>query len=255
MNEYHQIIYDIEMVKHFLEMFPLPKDNPHLCMCVNLFARKKYYSPLTKSEHLLSRIHLYGPLDENIRKILKVNVPIGCYISSNQRTNESVIIPDEALGLYINLRLKDSLAALGQLVSFSLGPNEKNRNPISHFNELVGKTDYQSKNNRKLIQIDFDTKDENLIQKSRELFRKTNILQNIVCEVETKNGFHIVYENNKEIDGKTLHEFQKENIIDVVNGSGNCIKAPFFTLTHQPHIVIPGSYQGGFKVKFSQRFS
>lgn len=259
-REHHEIVYDKEQVEKFLELFPLPDNDPYLCMECVLFARKKYCQDLTKDEHILERVFLVGnkPIKDQVRKLMKLHVPLGCYISSNERKGVSIVIPNDALALYISPKWKDSLSAMGKLVQHHIQSvhkfDEKKRNPLHHFKSLIGCTNFESSRVRKLIQIDFDTKEEHWIQKSREMFQKTNVTKHIVCEVETKNGFHIIYENSKEIDGKTLHIFQKSHTMDTLSANLNPIRSPIFTLSHQVLVVLPGTYQGGFCVKFSNQF-
>ena len=107
----------------------------------------------------------------------------------------------------------------------------------------------------KLVQIDFDTKDIKEVENAKKVFEKVGILKRLVCVVETKNGYHIVYQNSRtEIDGKILHEYRLSTKMITTTRTNKKLEAPVFSITHEPLVVIPGTYQGGFKVRFSSAF-
>jgi hypothetical protein len=104
------------------------------------------------------------------------------------------------------------------------------------------------------MQIDLDTKDHSELEKTKNLLRETGVLQHIVCAVETKNGYHIVYTKEKGIDHKKLYEYKKSTAIKKPNVQGKLTTDYIFSITNQPLIIIPGTIQGTFKAKFTDIF-
>ena len=72
--------------------------------------------------------------------------------------------------------------------------------------------------------------------------------------VETRGGYHIVYQSSKSIKHKELWEFAQSTAFFKDNREGKPIKDHWFSITNQPNVIIPGTYQGSFQAKICQNF-
>lgn len=257
----YSVVYDPEQVIQFLNQFIPSADTPHLCIVLNLFSRRKYAPEMKNAEHILQRICVNGgkSAEDAVRKLIRLHSPIGTFVEFDpaQPNGVPIAIPNESLALYASLDIKDSAKAVGKVLTDTLASfteGAKRRFPLTSLEYEIANTNAVSMNNN-LIQIDFDTKDHDQVQRSIEVFRKVGVLQNIVCAVETKNGYHIVYRNDRDkIDGKTLHEYRNSTNMTTTTRTLQKLDAPIFSFTRHPIIVVPGTLQGGFKVKFTNIF-
>lgn len=125
-------------------------------------------------------------------------------------------------------------------------------------------------------QIDVDSKDPEFLKTFKQVLVDTRVSQTVVCVVETKNGFHIVFRKSKTCDLKTLHEYRSttapfapkkaqttvEGSADIAPIANNAKKGKkpngeieyAFTMTNEPLVIVPGTYQGGFEAKLCKDF-
>lgn len=102
----------------------------------------------------------------------------------------------------------------------------------------------------KMYQIDLDTKDKALIEELKPLVKES---VNVVMTVETKNGYHIIYD--KVLKGtKELNQWGKTHgeVKTAVNGKGYI--DPLLSISSDPDIVVPGSLQAGFGARIVDIF-
>ena len=109
--------------------------------------------------------------------------------------------------------------------------------------------------NGKLMQIDLDTKDPIKLQETRVILQKTGVLERIIFTVETKNGYHIIYKKSDAIDNKALHEHKLSTTVKKTARNGDTTIDYLFSITNQPLVVVPGTYQGGFQARFANVFN
>lgn len=247
----HEIIYDKQQVLEFLTPFIPNKDEPELCISLMLFARRKYHTGLAKGEYVLNRTFIAGGTtpDTAVRKLWKLHVPVGCFIDSND-----VVIPNNALCVYAVLKPKNMLKALSttskQCMDI-LTDGLKMNNPYKLFEINIGKSDSDIRTgNGKFVQIDLDTKDPDRLKSTCQVLEQSDARLHIISITETRGGYHIVYRKNKDINHKMLYEFKEQSKFRKQAHDGTQVSDYWFSQTNQPLVIVPGTYQGGFKAKW-----
>lgn len=254
-NESYKIIHDQDQVLNFIKLFT--PNSPKYVLNLMLFARRKYSSELSRGEMILSRIFLDGSNDDRndenfgIRSLLKLyrlHVPIGSFVDN------VTPISNNALALYALLDIKSPIKALAKTLVKCTEDSDNNKitkNPHKLFNSEIGNSNaYNQQNNpNPYVVIDLDSKKEEDVQAVIELFQEANVTPFIKLCVETKNGYHIVYEKdkNKTINRKAIYDFGKTTAIKKKNIKGKPVTDYWFSTMKQPTVIVPGTYQGGFK--------
>lgn len=250
--DHHHIIHDPSQVKIFAELFvPL---KAHQAINLSLIARRKYAPTLTESAYILQRVIIGG--DENrtraedhlYRYLLRLECPVGSYIDKEERP-----IPDESLAVYAFIDPKDTIKALSSTLHECverMSNGDSLPNAFNLYKEQITKT--KSIGGEKYRQLDIDTKDSENIQIVRDLLFRAKIKPLIT--VETRGGYHVIYRNKKEIDHKFLHDFKKSTVFEKPNVYGVSTKDYWFSITGYSMMIVPGTYQGGFKTKISKIF-
>ncbi len=238
----YQVIHDPIQVMEFINLF-IP-DQKHHALVFQLFARRKYNAVLSKSEFILNRIIIGGNIMPAmaLKSIQKLEIPIGYYTGSNDEC-----IPNDSLALYCLLRPKDMVKAMSktltQCINF-LSSDDEPRNPMSMYKVEIGKSGYNCKDD-KLMQIDLDSKDAVVIHEVKKLFEKINLT--VLMTVETRGGYHIIYHKSSDIDYKSLYEYTMKNVVEHIGHDGKKYKDKVFSICNEPNVIVPGTYQGGFK--------
>ena len=264
LKQWHKIIHDPDDIKQFASIFSIRKRN--LALCMYLTARRKYFPSLTAGTLILQRPivtggeYFEGHLYQNV---LRLETPIGSYLDKDN------ILPTEALALYVLIDPKDTIKAMSKTLTtcvetFTNG--EELPNAYKLYREEISKCNINNvKESIKYRQIDIDTKQLEYIIQTNDLLTKLNIP--IILCVETRGGFHIVYspdlnnsdkninqspegfkQNSKDI-GRSLHEFKQTTMFTKPNINGKMVKDYWFSITNQPNIIMPGTYQGGFPTR------
>lgn len=244
---HYNLIHDENQIAKFLEIFYAPLENIDYVLPIVMFARRKYNSNLSRGEILLNKIFIDSSDNIiNVRKIKKLNVPMGCYRDGDND------IPNNSLIIYGYIVPKDPVLALNRTMTKYLEDMRISRNTKIHklYNSEILRSDI--KGNGAHTIIDLDTKDDTNIQKTKQILQQANVLPFIVICVETKNGYHIVFKKDVTIDRKMLHDFKKETEFDKKSNDGKNIKDYWFSISRANMIVLPGTYQGGFKASIKQ---
>lgn len=95
----HRIIRNEGLLEDFIEWLPELRPNERYYLCLQ--ARKKYM-PSLKSSDKTQLKRFVSDKSKLLEKIRQLECPVGCY-----RTKEGLIIPDEAIALYITLNPRD----------------------------------------------------------------------------------------------------------------------------------------------------
>lgn len=248
LNQNYKIIYDPEQVQTFLKLFS-PKCSQDVLEFL-LFARRKYCPSLSKGEIILSRTFI----DNNdstselrsLRKLYRLHVPIGSFVHGPKEES----IPQESLALYASLIHKCPIKAMTKTLTKCLDDIiTGNNNYRCH---KLFKAEISRSNSTSSIQydvIDLDSKESDKVQSVIELIKESNLTSFIKICIETKNGYHIAFEKNKEINRKLLYEFKTKTIFYKENNKGQSVKDYWFSITNTPIVIVPGTLQGGFKTK------
>jgi hypothetical protein len=180
--------------------------------------------------------------------------------SYNSDTRSLKNLPQEGLVLYASLNPRSAFKALTEfnkkmtewtynaVVNKEMGDLVTIKNTTSIMKTCIQNSSYESK----YIQLDLDKKEQEYID-ILEKFLNDNLI-NVHCIIETKNGFHYI------LDSKNLTGEQKKNIFngtlknlkfETLNRIGEpVIKNIIDINSNNPMSPIPGTYQGGFPVKF-----
>lgn len=164
-------------------------------------------------------------------------------------------ISQQSLCVYAMLRPKSMLKPLAKILTScmdSLSSGEQvHPNLLSSYQVEIGRSGYtESGSKEPLRQIDVDSKDPSFLVEFKKVLQETKVSETIVCIVETKNGFHIVFRKSANSDMKRLHEYRlSTSAADDKSQKKNLEQTCSFTMTNEPLVIVPGTYQGGFKAR------
>ena len=265
-DQYYQIVYDYKQVYEFAKRF-LPSKSTQV-MNLTLFARRKYDSNIPKATIKLKQMFLCGCerddsntifRDQKCQKLVielyRLHCPIGSF-----NINSTEVISNDALVVYAHLIPKNPIKALNKTLTQCIDTifeesddNKKLRNVLSFLHDEIGRTNSRIDKNEKLTHIDLDTKDPGKIIKVRTILEEANITPFIRMCVETRSGYHIIY-NSRPVENcinhKMIYDFKNKTKIINKNVLGEDVVDYWFSITNTPYVAIPGTIQGGFKVKF-----
>ena len=242
----YKLIHDCEQIKRFDELF-LPNEN-HLAINLSLVARKKYAPDLPDSVYILSRVIVGGDQNRNKaaahlhRYILRLETPYGSYVDKNDQP-----ISNDALALYAFIDPKDTVKALSATLNEcveKMSNGESVPNAFNLYKDQINKSKAPP-TAEQYRQIDLDTKDSKHIETVKELLVKTGV--KVLMAVETRGGYHLVYKPDRSINNKLLYEFKETTKFETLDRNGKPVKDHWFSITNSPMVIVPGTYQGGFK--------
>lgn len=232
----YQVITDEKLLKDFIEWLPDLKENEKYYMC--LFARSKYTKDAEGKNgiaHIKSdKAQLKRFVTDKTRmfnKIQQLECPVGAYMQRD------VIIPQEALALYITLNprnlYKATLESAIKLIK-SIDNQNTNMNPhqevLSEIQRCKSRTCY--------VDFDLDWTDS----PQNEMFVIQSISQFFDNEgvefLKTRGGYHILVDPEK-VRPSIKHKWYQF-----------MAKQPYVDQTGDQMIPVPGTYQGGFTPHF-----
>lgn len=123
-------------------------------------------------------------------------------------------------------------------------------NPYKLFEINIARGDSDTSADGKFIQIDLDTKSSDKLDMTRKVLNESDARKHIVSVTETRGGFHIVYRKDKTINHKMLYEFKQQTTFQKPAHDGRMVSDHWFSQTNQPLVIVPGTYQGGYKAKW-----
>lgn len=259
----HTIIHNCDDIRRFANTFNV--DKRHLALCLYLTMRRKYctnnpynlnYSERRDSKNatisqgtkILNRVIIPGGPNFERRlyqNILRLETPIGSY------TDNDINVPNHALALYVMIDPKDTIKAMSKVLSkcvdslTNYSKSEELPNAYSLYREEIPKS---NSTGQKYKQIDLDTKDLKQVEETHALLVKLNIT--IIMCIETHGGFHIIYSADTDKDiNRALYEFKQKTAFKKDNIDGKTVTDYWFSITHQPNVIMPGTYQGGFPAR------
>ena len=259
-NEYHAVVHDRVQVERFAEMFtPIGEDDVLL-----LFAsfRRKYLHSNAETAHLvqtpcISRTAITGVTPSKFyREVSRFQVPVCCYVDRNENP-----YPNGTMTVYCPLNPRSSVMAYEHLTGYftslfvksSIKPEENQsvKNIVS-----VVKSGLQKAIPKSLFyELDIDTKDPVLLTKIHSVIKsQTRGTDAIVCIIETKNGFHVVFKCDKfskyvkSAYGKVFMHSEWE--FEDIDSDGNYCTKRYVEIRTDAAPPVPGTFQAGFKVRF-----
>lgn len=229
----HILIHDLEQIEKFYSLFAGYLQND-FCFILKLLARKKYWPEGNiKGGQILTTEIIYK--NDIIKSIRKLQCDVNAYVDKDNK-----VIPTSALCLLLDLRPKSCLIAMSETINSRIKGDEQH--VYSKFRKILNSTNIGANDFK---QVDVDTKDIIVI---KEIFRVSRLDQNIIITIETHNGYHLVIKNGN-LNNKMLHEFREYHKIEKLDVNGKKYYDYLFTITHNPMVVVPGTYHGGFKSK------
>jgi hypothetical protein len=251
--ERYELIHDLDQIRKFERMFYAPSTDS--TFVIYLAARKKYDPRMRKStgrscfcRKKLHYVNPYSParLEYDVQSYM---VPMGTYRISLRGEGDEVEeeIRTESMAVYASLNPRDTAKAaaelfntmstqLTQLTVQASGSGDMHtfaRKAARHMNHLCK---YGTRN---FIGIDLDTKDQETVS---QVIADLKARVTIHAVIETRGGYHIILAKSEldkasQVDKQFIYTVLKERAgVDKVS---NDLFSP-----------IPGTYQGGHRVRF-----
>lgn len=231
--ENYQIILDKEKLIRFIDWLPELLVNETYIFC--LFARNKYCKDVKHISSDKAQVKRFtSPKERILNKIEHLQVPVGSY--TQFRKGEQIIIPQEALAVYMTLNPRDNHRASFRMIRRCTELIESATSGFNLYQEAL--STLQKTSTRKLyFNVDFD------IEKDKFEFIEEQVLSSLnkdcLTWLETRGGFHLLVKL-QDIDPKYNKTWYKaiRNIEGVELRNSN--------MKNDTMIPVPGTYQGGF---------
>lgn len=227
------LLVDIAEAKEFVERIlnRLEDDEVYILL---LNTRKKYCPmELSRSEEVLERrLIRNNDTEETLKKIRKISMTKGIYVDRNTLKE----VPPHCMSLYVLLDPRSTLKGYGEFISDinkwiyeSFVGESKNLELYRRIDIKLFSTIHKNRSRPLYRVVDIDKKDEAILDKITGL-----LLGNITWVSETHGGYHIIV-NKNDITGMIIYE--------------NIVGMEYVEVLKDPMTPLPGTIQGGFKVK------
>ncbi len=220
LGEIHNIVYDEEQIKRFAELIGINYETHHL----HIIARPKYNKTIKFKTHYMSPRTIHALTNEQfVEAVKRYEMPVGYY-----KDSDNVVCPVNSLVLYCTTNPRCNKKAVRKFMHEmldSLIANER-----SFGNSLNGRLNscvMASKDKTRFITVDIDDKKD--LKEVLEFLKENNITP--VANIETRGGYHLLLNANNRVE-LVFEKFGKKHTI----GDISC--------------PVPGTYQGGFPVRF-----
>jgi hypothetical protein len=231
------LIYDVNEIKDFINkvLAPLEDDEVYILL---LNTRKKYCKEeLSRSEEVLGReLVRDNDIPKIIRKIRKIACTDGVYVDRNTLKP----VHANCMVLYMLLDPRSTLKGYGEFISnvnkwiYESFKGESNLEFYRRIDTKLFSAIHKSRSRPLYRVIDIDKKDEGILDKVTSLLEG-----NIRHIMETHGGYHITVDKNNET-GRIIYEKISGHMVDI-------------EILDEPMNPLPGTLQGGFKVKGIRR--
>jgi hypothetical protein len=267
-------IHDINEIKQFYDLFYKDSFKDDIVYMIHLACRKKYLDEInynyTKETFGYNVGEVTKMTTNSINKFFNRTIinhdsydKFLSLLYSYNSDKRSLNLPQEGLVLYASLNPRSTFKALTEFNkkmsewTYDTILNKKMSDSIKNTSSLIKTCIQNSSYEQRYIQLDLDKKEQEYVD-ILEKFLNDNLI-NVHCIIETKNGYHYI------LDSKKLTSEQKKNIF---NGTLKTLK--FETLnrinetvtknlidinSNNPMSPIPGTYQGGYPVKFVKKLN
>lgn len=231
------MIYDINETKDFIERVLVPLEDDEVFLLL-LNTRKKHCpEELSRSEEVLSReIIRDSDVDKVIRKIKKLSCTEGIYMDRNTLKPVST----SCMSLYILLDPRSVLKGYGdfieevnKMIYDSFKGESKNLELYRRIDIKLFSAVHKNRSRRLFNIVDIDKKDDAILDKVTDLLKG-----HIKWISETHGGFHVIVKKEYEA-GVILYT--------------KIAKMEYLEILKEPMSPVPGSFQGGFRVKGIRR--
>lgn len=229
----YEIIKDEEALKSFIEWLPDLEESETYYLC--LFARSKYTKDLEGKNgipHIKSdkaQLKRFTSRKKDLlTKIRQLECSVGSY------TQREIIIPQEALALYITVNPRDMWKAMyGSIRHLATCLQNTNRGVNPH-QEVMSEIQ-RSKSRTCYVDFDLDSKRTH----PTDLIEFGKIINTeAITIIETRGGYHILVDPKKVEDQYRKTWYQNMSKLPNVDQTGDCM------------IPVVGCTQGNFVPKF-----
>lgn len=231
------LVYDIEEVKDFAKRILMKLEDDEVYILL-LNTRKKYCPvELSKSEEVLGReLVRHNDLDKILRKVRKISCAENIY--ADGKTGRDA--PVNCMAIYCltdprsTLRgYREFIEDINKMIYDSFKGESKNLDLYRRIDVKLFSAIHKNRSRRLFIIVDIDKKDEAILDKVTDLLRGY-----IIWVSETHGGFHVIA--NKEYDAGVI-------IYTQIAGM------EYVEVLKEPMTPLPGTMQGGFRVKGIRR--
>lgn len=235
------LIHDVEQVKLFERLFYSPGEKNNRIFLTYISDRKNYYNKLSYKCSLKRTVVRYN-YDETQQKLIDVvrnyEIPLGTYRDQQSGIN----VPQEAIEVYTSINPRDPIQATQSLTNDILEKAFSNEKEFfSHIDQKF-KNKLQKYATKKYIGIEIDTKDEAIFQK---VMKDVCEHVNVYVVIEHRYGYHIIIpkrELQRTTNGLRTRHFLYTQLAKKYDS--------IYKISSDLFSPIPGTYQGGFPVKF-----
>lgn len=231
------LIYNINETKDFIERILLKLEDDEVYVLL-LNTRKKYCpGELSRSEEILGReLVRNNDLDIILRKINKFSYTDGVYVDRNILKP----VPIHCMALYCLIDPRSCLKGysefiedVNKMIYDSFKGESKNLELYRRIDVKLFSAIHKNRSRRLFYIIDIDKKDDTILDKVTDLLKGR-----IKWVSETHGGFHVIA--NKEYDAGVIIYTQIANM-------------EYVEILKEPMTPLPGTMQGGFRVKGIRR--
>lgn len=221
--EVYDLIYDEEQVKRFAKLI----DTENGIHEVFIMARKKYNETIENNKSgFMSPKYFYGrDAEDYLRIVRSYEKPIGSYTSKT-----GVPYPDDSLVLYSTTNSRSGKKAankfMREIVDSLFGENQDS-DLFNTLDKRLHSCIMSSKDKTKFVTIDIDDKSD--YKEVEDYLKSIEVVPE--ATIETRGGYHVLLPVSKTLN-LVFEKFSKKHTM----GDVSC--------------PIPGTLQGGFKVRF-----
>lgn len=260
-KRHYTLIYDPTAVCRFLSLFASSLQ-PGEVFLVYLCARRKYNMNLLcdKGTTVFQR-KLIAETDVKyqLRELLRYETPVGTYTTA--RTDEPITA--DALALYWLLNPRSATAGYFELLQkmnklqLDLAQGRPSNLDFSRVQSYYKSCVHKKRATKRWLELDVDTKDPAILQEiNRVILPAYHKDKAYVCTIETHGGFHVIYETAGVRQWlaqwhKTFTHDPRFQYQEASRGKAKTmLHKRYVDIRMDPSPPIPGTLQGGFRVRF-----
>ena len=228
------MIHDETQIRKFADILLKPDNGQKMVMY--LADRRKYGAERKTRQGAFERYLLTSDTDDFVSRIASytnTNTNV-CYLLCNPRSDVD--------------SYQKAVEDIHKELKLSYSDNDRKSRTVSS----LLKSSYQKTNTIKTyLELDIDTKDDEVVGKIKTFCRES-IRMDIICCVETRGGYHIVFRNTLSTDdSRKLHHFRKQFEFLGEDKNGKPLYKNNFDVRRDPCVPVPGTLQAEFKVVLS----
>jgi hypothetical protein len=252
MDRHYNFIHDEHEIERFYDLFykgTFDEDSDIVYVILKAF-RAKYSKDnlnIRTSDSMFARKIIKK---DDYNKFLKSIKQYNCEIDEE--------FPAECGILYATLNPRSTFKALTEFTEkmnkwmYNTITTKTMDKSIKNIDSMIKSCIQNQSHQQRYIQLDLDIKDDTYISMVKEFCEENNITPK--CVIETHGGFHYI------IDSMKLSNKQKKEIftgrlkllqyVGLDRNGKEITKNVIDIISNNPMSPIPGTYQGGFKVRF-----